>query len=214
MFHEAKTILVGNTSGAAEVRWTKGQEPKKVAKLRVVTEYGGGQNREPHKEWHTVILWGHLADMAEKFVTRSMQVYVEGRPQTRRWINSENQEVSMLEVIANTFKPLGYRKGDANQAAQPQSGQGTAQQGYGPGQGANAPQQPQGQPQAPGHQGQHAQPGNAPQPNQGQPAPAAQGRPHQPAPGNAPAPGNFGGGAPQSAGAPGNFDDWDEEIPF
>lgn len=119
LFHEAKTIILGNTSGPAEIRWTRGAEPKKVAKLKVCTEYGGGPNRESHKEWHTVILFGRLADQAEKFVTRPMLVYVEGRPQTRRWQNDQGQNVPVHEVIANVFRPVGYQKGDARVNQQP-----------------------------------------------------------------------------------------------
>ncbi len=123
LFHEAKTIILGNTSGPAEIRWTRGAEPKKVAKLKVCTEYGGGPNRESHKEWHTVILFGRLADQAEKFVTRPMLVYVEGRPQTRRWQNDQGQNVLVHEVIANVFRPVGYQKGDSRVNQQPNGAQ-------------------------------------------------------------------------------------------
>jgi len=195
LFHEAKTTILGNTAGPAEVRWTRGAEPKKVAKLRICTEYGGGQNREPHKEWHTVILFGRLADQAEKFVTRPMMVYVEGRPQTRRWQNDQGQDVPVHEVIANTLRPVGYQKGDANAAAQPQHGQSGAH----PGDHRQAPPSG-GQPRAPQPQGQ-------PSANQASGTP-----PQGPGQVNAPAPGNF-GGTHHQAGY--DYDDFDEDhIPF
>lgn len=198
MFHEAKTTILGNTAGPAEVRWAAGAEPKKVAKLRICTEYGGGPNREPHKEWHTVILFGRYADQAEKFVTRSMMVYVEGRPKTRRWKNDADQDVSVLEVIANVFRPVGYQKGDANNTGQSPQRQGSTQTG------GNRPSQPQSAaPQRAPHTGGYPQ---------GYPEGTPAGNlPQGPGQASAPPPGNFGGGPQQPAG---QFDDELDDIPF
>ncbi len=162
-----KVILLGNVGQDPEVRTL--ESGVKVVRLRLATteRMFNRQTNETteHTEWHTVTLWRGLADVADKYVRRGSQIYVEGRIRSREW-EKDGQRHFGFEIVADDMKLLGRRQDGAQQGGhQPQPQQG----GYQPQQPqyaqapqpqyAQAPQQPQ-YAQAP-QQPQYAQ---APQP--------------------------------------------------
>lgn len=153
-----KVILVGNVGTDPEVRTT--ESGVKVANLRMATteRIFDRQNNttKEYTEWHTIVLWRGLADVADRYVRKGSQIYVEGSLRSREWTDRENQKHFSVEIVANELKLLGRRSdnggnGSQPQAVQPQGGyqqpaqpqQSYAQPSYGP-----APQPAQ-QPVAP-----------------------------------------------------------------
>lgn len=111
-----KVILLGNVGAEPEVRALDGG--KKVARIRVATteRYTDQQgNKQEQTEWHSVTLWGGLADVADKYLHKGSQVYIEGKIRTREWTDKDNQKRFTTEIMATEMKLLGRPK-DANEA--------------------------------------------------------------------------------------------------
>lgn len=106
-----KVILVGNVGMDPEVRTM--ENGTKVARLRVATteRYFNRQTNEAreHTEWHTVILWRSLADVADRLLHKGSQIYVEGHLRTREWTDNSNNKRTSTEIEAETMKLLGRR---------------------------------------------------------------------------------------------------------
>lgn len=112
-----KVILLGNVGAEPEVRALDGG--KKVARIRVATteRYTDQQgNKQEQTEWHSVTLWGGLADVADKYVHKGSPVFLEGKIRTREFEHNGEKRYA-TEIIANDMKLLGRPK-DANDAPQ------------------------------------------------------------------------------------------------
>lgn len=98
--------------------------------------------RKERAEWHRVVLFGKLAEIAGQYVKKGDPLYLEGRIQTRKWQTEDGQDRYTTEIVANEMRFLGGGRGGDGQHQQP------AQQGQQPGNAyeALAPQQGQ-QPQ-------------------------------------------------------------------
>lgn len=113
-----KVILLGNVGADPEVRALDGG--KKVARIRVATteRYTDQQgNKQEQTEWHSVTLWGGLADVVDKYVHKGSQVFLEGKIRTREY-DHKGEKRYATEIIANDMKLLGRPK-DANEAPSP-----------------------------------------------------------------------------------------------
>ncbi|MBZ5599938.1 MAG: single-stranded DNA-binding protein [Acidobacteriia bacterium] len=106
-----KVILIGNLGKDPEVKYTPSGTP--VAKLALATnerykdKEGQWQDRT---EWHNVVLWQRLAEIAGEYLKKGSKVYIEGRLQTRSWEDKQtNQKKYMTEVVANDLVLLGGR---------------------------------------------------------------------------------------------------------
>lgn len=106
-----KVMLIGNLGKDPEVKYTPQGTP--VAKLTLATnerykdKEGQWQDRT---EWHNVVLWSRLAEIAGEYLKKGSKVYVEGRLQTRSWDDKQtNQKKYMTEVVANDLLLLGGR---------------------------------------------------------------------------------------------------------
>ena len=117
-----KVILVGNVGMDPEVRAL--DSGVKVARVRLATteRYTDRQTNETKEqtEWHTVTLWRNLADVADKYVRKGSQIYIEGSLRTREWTDRDNQKRYTTEVVATDMKLLGRRSDAPQQAAAPQ----------------------------------------------------------------------------------------------
>ncbi|WP_444999880.1 single-stranded DNA-binding protein [Halomonas mongoliensis] len=209
-----KVILIGNLGQDPEVRFMPSGAP--VANLRLATtdtwmDKQSGQRQE-RTEWHNVVMFNKLAEIAQQYLKKGSKVYVEGRLQTRKWQGQDGQDRYTTEIVVNDMQMLDSRGGggDFQGGGAPQGGQYGGQYGGGaPQQGGGYGGQPQqgggfgGQPQQGGGFG--GQPQRPAQPQQ-RPAPAQPGGQQQGQQGNQQ--GNY--GAPD----PGSFDDFDDEIPF
>ena len=109
-----KVILIGNVGADPEVRALEGGVM--VARLRIATTeriYNRQtQETKEHTEWHNVTLWRNLADVADRFIRKGSQVYIEGSLRTRDWTDKDGNKRYATEIVANDLKMLG-RRGDA-----------------------------------------------------------------------------------------------------
>lgn len=113
-----KVILVGNLGKDPEVRHLEGNVS--VANFTLATNeyYRDKQGtRIERTEWHNIAAWRGLAEMAEKFLKKGQQVYVEGKIRTRQYQDKDNQTRYITEIIADEITMLGSR---------PQTGDGHA----------------------------------------------------------------------------------------
>jgi len=110
-----KVILVGNLGSDPEIRSTPGGQ--RVANFRMATSRSWNSpdgQRQEKTEWHSIVAWGKLADICERYLTKGKQVYVEGRLETRTWQDKEGQTRYKTEVICETMQMLGRAGGDRN----------------------------------------------------------------------------------------------------
>ncbi|WP_312831175.1 single-stranded DNA-binding protein SSB1 [Pantoea eucrina] len=144
-----KVILVGNLGQDPEVRFMPNGGA--VANFTLATSESWrdkqtGENKE-NTEWHRVVLFGKLAEVAGEYLRKGSQVYIEGQLRTRKWQDQSGQEKYTTEVVVNvggTMQMLGGRQqGGANAGGAPMGGQSSGGNNNGWGQ----PQQPQQQSQ-------------------------------------------------------------------
>jgi single-strand DNA-binding protein len=107
-----KVIIVGRLGTDPEVKTITGGNT--VARLSVATSENWndkqGQKQE-RTEWHRVVVWGKLAELCGKYLSKGRQVYLEGRLQTRSWEDQQGQKKYTTEVVANTIQFLGGNAG-------------------------------------------------------------------------------------------------------
>jgi len=107
-----KVILVGHLGRDPEVRTI--DSGAKVARFSIATTESYKDKNGERKdvtEWHNVVCWRNLADIAERYLTKGKLIYLEGKLQTRSWEDNGAKRYA-TEVVANDFKMLGA-KGDS-----------------------------------------------------------------------------------------------------
>lgn len=124
-----KVILVGNLGNDPDVRYLPSGGA--VANLTIATsetwrDKATGENREK-TEWHRVVLFGKLAEIAKEYLRKGSQVYVEGQLQTRKWQDQSGQDRYSTEVVVQgfngTLQMLGGRSGGGQQGGYDNGGQ-------------------------------------------------------------------------------------------
>ena len=185
-----KVILIGNLGNDPDTRYTGSGSA--ITNLSIATDesYKDRQTGQivPKTEWHRIVLFNRLAEIAKEYLKKGSKVYIEGRLQTRKWQDQAGQDRYSTEIVGNELQMLDARGG----------GDGASNGSY-----QSAPQQPRQQaaPQQQSPQQPPQQQPYAPAPNnygaapEGRPAYAGN-QPNQPAP------------------MPEPFDDMDDDIPF
>ena len=116
-----KVILLGYVGKDPE---TKEFENGKVAKMTIATTEKGyklksGKEIPDRTEWHNIMLWGCLAEVAERYINKGMQVYIEGKIQTRSWADKEGVTHYTTEIVASDLQMLGKREQGAKVVTTP-----------------------------------------------------------------------------------------------
>lgn len=119
-----KVIVMGNLGSDPEVRFTAGGQA--VATLSVATSErwknkATGQPEEK-TEWHRVVLWGRLAELAKEYLKKGRTVYIEGRLQTRKWQDKDGQTKYTTEIIGGTMQFVGGGTGRSDGGPSSNSG--------------------------------------------------------------------------------------------
>ena len=118
-----KVILVGNVGKDPEVRYVETNVC--VANFPLATSERGYTSRSgaqiPERtEWHNIVLWRGLAEVAEKYVKKGTQLYIEGKLRTRSWTDSNNVVRYTTEIYADNMEILSRRDTNNSQPAQAQ----------------------------------------------------------------------------------------------
>jgi len=117
-----KVILIGNLGADPEVRYSPSGSA--VANLRLATtdswrDRQSGEQQE-RTEWHRVVMFGKLGEIAGEYLHKGSKVYIEGRLQTRKWQGQDGQDRYTTEIVANDMQMLDSRgSGTAAYDSQP-----------------------------------------------------------------------------------------------
>lgn len=108
-----KVILVGNLGRDPEVRYSPNGQA--VANVTLATSESwkdktSGEKQE-RTEWHRIVFFGRLAEIAGEYLKKGAQIYVEGRLQTRKWQDKDGHDRYTTEIVANDMQMLGSRGG-------------------------------------------------------------------------------------------------------
>ena len=106
-----KAILVGRLGRDPETRYTSGGQA--VANFTLATDEtfkDRAGERQKRTEWHRIVLWGKLAEIAQQYLKKGMLVYIEGRIQTRQWEDKrDGQKRTTTEIVGNVMRMLTSR---------------------------------------------------------------------------------------------------------
>jgi len=128
-----KVILVGNLGQDPEVRYTPGGAA--ITNISIATseswkDKNTGQTQEK-TEWHRVVFFGKLAEIAGEYLRKGSQVYVEGKLQTRKWQDKSGQDRYTTEVVIDSFNGVMQMLGGRGEGGGAPMGGGGQQQSQG-----------------------------------------------------------------------------------
>jgi single-strand DNA-binding protein len=105
-----KVMLIGRLGKDPEMRYTP--DGSAVANFSLATsEFWTDKNgtRQERTEWHNIVAWTKLADLAKRYLAKGRQVYIEGRIRTREYDDKDGNKRRITEIIANQMVLLGSR---------------------------------------------------------------------------------------------------------
>lgn len=110
-----KVILVGNLGKDPEVRHLDNGIAVANFSLATTESYTNKQGERVNQtEWHNIVLWRGLADVAEKYLKKGNSIYVEGKISTRKWEDKEGNTRYSTDIIADKMTMLGSKSGNSN----------------------------------------------------------------------------------------------------
>jgi len=112
-----KVILIGNLGTDPEVRYLASGDP--VANISLATSESwkdkqSGQQQE-RTEWHRVVIYGKMADIAAKYMKKGSKVYIEGSLRTRKWQDKAGQDKYTTEIICSDLQLIDTKPNASNQ---------------------------------------------------------------------------------------------------
>lgn len=107
-----KVTLIGYLGHSPEIRYTNSGDP--VAHLSLATtetwkDKATGEKKEA-TEWHRVVLYRKLGEIAGQYLKRGSHVYIEGKLQTRKWTGKDGGERTAVEIVGDDLRMLGGRR--------------------------------------------------------------------------------------------------------
>ena len=106
-----KAIIVGNLGGDPETRYT--QSGTAITNINVATSESWTDKQSGEKkektEWHKIVFFNRLAEIAGEYLEKGAQVYIEGKIQTEKWTDNEGVERYTTKIIASELQMLGSR---------------------------------------------------------------------------------------------------------
>lgn len=115
-----KVILIGNVGKDPEIRHMENGTIKATFPLATTETYRDrdGQRIE-QTEWHNVVLWRGLAELAEKYIRKGKQLFIEGKLRTRSWEDRDGNKRYTTEIVADNITLLGgLQRREGDQAGQ------------------------------------------------------------------------------------------------
>jgi len=121
-----KVILIGNVGKDCEIKYLEGNIARGNFSL-ATTEFHKDKNGQKIEqiEWHNIVLWRSMAESAEKLIKKGTQVYIEGKLQTRQWIDKDGLKRNITEIVGESF--LVLHKKDALPNTSPTNSDETSQ---------------------------------------------------------------------------------------
>ena len=112
-----KVILVGNLGKDPEIRHLDNGIAVANFSLATTESYTNKQGERVNQtEWHNVVLWRGLADVAEKYLKKGNSIYVEGKINTKKWEDKEGVTRYSTDIIADKMTMLGSKSDNSNSA--------------------------------------------------------------------------------------------------
>lgn len=116
-----KVILIGNLGKDPDVRYMPSGEA--VTNITLATtdtwkDKASGDKKEA-TEWHRVVFFRKLAEIAGQYLKKGSQVYIEGSLKTRKWQDKDGQDRYTTEIVADQMKMLGSRQGSGDPSESP-----------------------------------------------------------------------------------------------
>lgn len=106
-----KVILIGNLGADPEVRYSPAGSAVTNARLATTDQWRDRQTGEQQErtEWHRLVFFGRVAEIAGEYLKKGSKVYIEGRLQTRKWQGQDGQDRYTTEVVVNDMQMLDGR---------------------------------------------------------------------------------------------------------
>ncbi len=115
-----KVILIGNLGRDPEVQTFENGVKKANLSLATTETFTNREgNKEQRTEWHRVVLWRRLAEIAEEYLHKGNQIYIEGRLRTRKWDDKDGNARYTTEVEGQSMTMLGGRPSENNSVTAP-----------------------------------------------------------------------------------------------
>jgi len=109
-----KVILVGRLGKDPETRYmTNGEAVTNVTLATSENWKDKSGEKQERTEWHTLVFYRRLAEIAGEYLKKGAQIYVEGKLQTRKWQDKEGKDRYTTEIIVNEMQMLGSKSGGA-----------------------------------------------------------------------------------------------------
>lgn len=103
-----KVILVGNLGKDPELRYTPSGTAVSTFPLATSERFKNREGQQQEKtEWHNIVMWRGLAEIAGKYLHKGKQVYIEGKIQTRSYEDRDGNKRYMTEIVADQMQMLG-----------------------------------------------------------------------------------------------------------
>ncbi len=113
-----KVILVGRLGRDPETRYTSGGQA--VCNFSIATDEtykDRSGERQKRTEWHKIVVWGKQAEIAQQYLKKGSQLYLEGRIQSREWTDKEGNKRTSFEIVCTNFRMLGSKGEGGGRAA-------------------------------------------------------------------------------------------------
>lgn len=99
-----KVILIGNLGKDPEIQFLEGNIAVAKFSLATTEKYKDKEGKVfSQTEWHNIVVWRGLAEMAQKYIKKGNRVYLEGRLKTRHWEDKEHRRNTITEIIADNL---------------------------------------------------------------------------------------------------------------
>ena len=121
-----KVILVGRVGKDPETKHLEGGTTLSKFPLATNEVYTKNGEKVENTEWHNIIFWRRLAEIAEEYVKKGDLLYIEGRIRTRTYDDQQGVKKYFTEIIGDNLQMLGKKQNDNNMDAAPDTGNNTA----------------------------------------------------------------------------------------
>lgn len=114
-----RVILLGNLGKDPETRFLENGRARVTFSLATNDSYKNKEGeRVTNTEWHNIVLWTPLAEIADKYLNKGKQVYIEGKLTNRSYVDKEGQTKYITEVVGQNLVLLGGKGNEPNESAE------------------------------------------------------------------------------------------------